>query len=128
MGNKNIARFNAVIDWDKCPPTAGAGDTFTCFDNKECAVVCALDHTAAAVKKLVFDPFERNTQVRAAIAIEINFTLLFDRKQFVLFQGKALTATLGDVGKGTEPQLVRCADRQWVCRLLRSGKTNNLVE
>jgi len=65
-------------------------------------VVGALDHAAAAIEKLVFDPFERNADVRTAILVEINLALLFDCKELAPFQIKPLAAGLGDVSKGTE--------------------------
>lgn len=79
-GDKKIARVYVEINGNQCPPAAGAGDAFARFDNKECAVVGALDHAAAAVEELVCNPFQRDPQMRAAILIEIEFALLFDRE------------------------------------------------
>ena len=56
-------------------------------------MVGALDHAAAAIKELVFHPFERNTDVRAAILVEIYFPLLFDGKQLATTQIKSLATS-----------------------------------
>ena len=70
-------------------------------------MVGALNHAAAAIEELVFHPFERNTDMRAAILVEINLTLLFDGKQLAIFQVKTFAAILGNVCKGAEAKPVR---------------------
>lgn len=70
-------------------------------------MVGALDHSAAAIEELVFDPFERNAEVRAAVLIEINFALLFDAKQLASHQGETLAATLGDVSDVAQARVIR---------------------
>lgn len=70
-------------------------------------MVGALDHAAAAIEKPVFDPFERNTDMRAAILVEINFALLFDSEQLAPDQIKTLAATFRNIGNGAEAQLIR---------------------
>jgi hypothetical protein len=70
-------------------------------------VVGALDHAAAAIKELVCYPFEWNAEMRAIVLIEINFPLLPDRKQLAPSQIKALAASVGNVSKGAEVELIR---------------------
>lgn len=70
-------------------------------------MVGALDHAATAIEKLVFHPFERNTDMRAAILVEINLVQLFDCKQLAIIQVETLAAILGNVCKVAETKLVR---------------------
>lgn len=105
--DENIIGINRVINRDKRPAAAGAGNTFTRLNHKECAVVSALDHSAAAIEELVFNPFKRNAEMWAAILVEVNFVLLFDGKQLAPVQVKALAAPFRDVSKGTETQSTR---------------------
>lgn len=70
-------------------------------------MISALDHTAAAIEKLVFDPFQRNAEMRAAVLIEVNLGALFDCKEFAPRQIETLAASLGDISKGAKAQLVR---------------------
>ena len=69
-------------------------------------MIGALDHAAAAIEELVFHPFERNADMRAAVLVEIDFALLVDCKQLAIAQVKALAAILGNIGKGAETQLI----------------------
>lgn len=77
-GNENVARVDTEFNRDKRAPAAGASDTLSRFNHKERAVIGALDHAAAAIEKLVFNPFECNADMRAAVLIEINFSLLLN--------------------------------------------------
>lgn len=70
-------------------------------------MISALDHAAAAIEKLVFNPFEWNADMRAAILVEINFALLSNREEFASGQIKPLAASFGDVSKGAKTQLIR---------------------
>lgn len=70
-------------------------------------MVGTLDHAAAAIKKLVFNPVECNADMRATILVEINFALLFNCKELAPCQIEALAASLGDISKGAETQLIR---------------------
>ncbi len=65
-------------------------------------MVGALDHAATTVEELVFHPFERNTDMRAAVLVKVNLTLLFDSKELASRQIKPLAASLGDVSKGAK--------------------------
>lgn len=70
-------------------------------------MVGALNHAAAAIEELVFHPFERNTDMRAAILVEINLALLFDGKEFAITQVKTFAAVFGNVRKGAKTKLIR---------------------
>jgi hypothetical protein len=105
--DENITAINRVINRDKRPATTGTCDTFARFNHKKCTVVSALDHSVAAIEELVFNPFERNTEMRAAILVEINFVLLFDGKQLTPVLVKTLAAPFWNVSKGTEAQFIR---------------------
>lgn len=70
-------------------------------------MVGALDHGTAAIEKLVFNPFERNTEMWAAVLIEIDFALLFDAKQLAAHQGETLAATLGDISDAAQARVIR---------------------
>lgn len=65
-------------------------------------MVGALDHAAAAVEKLIFNPFERNADMRAAVLVEVNLALLFDCKELAFAQFKTLATGLGNVNKRAE--------------------------
>ncbi len=65
-------------------------------------MVGALDHAATAVEKLIFNPFERNADVRTAVLVEVNLALLFDCKELAFAQFKTLASSLRDVSKGAE--------------------------
>lgn len=101
-GDEDVAGVYGVINRDKRATTAGASNTFARFNHKECAVISALDHTAATIKKLVFHPFECNADMRAAILVEINVALLFDRKELASSDIKTLAARLGDISRGAK--------------------------
>lgn len=70
-------------------------------------MIGALDHAAAAIEKLVCNPFEWNADMWAAILIEINFALLSNGEEFTPCQIKALAASFRDVSKGAEAQFIR---------------------
>lgn len=65
-------------------------------------MIGALDHAATAVEELVVHPFERNTDMRAAVLVEVNLALLFDCKELAPIQIETLAASLRDVSKGAE--------------------------
>ena len=70
-------------------------------------MVSALDHAAAAIEELIFHPFERNTDMRAAILVEINLALLFDGKELAIVQVETLAAILRNVRKRAEMKPIR---------------------
>ena len=100
LGDENVACVYGVINRDKRAPAAGAGDTLSRFNHKECAVISALNHAATAIEELVCNPFECNADMRAAILVEMNFALLFDRKNFTTSQIETLATSLRDISKG----------------------------
>lgn len=65
-------------------------------------MIGALDHAATAVEELVVHPFERNTDMRAAVLVEVNLALLFDSKELAFAQFKTLATSLGNVSKRAE--------------------------
>lgn len=76
---------------------AGASDTFAIFNNKQGAVIGALDHGVAGVEKLVLNPFERNADVRALIAVQVNLALLFNGKHRDAVNRKGFAALFGNI-------------------------------
>lgn len=94
--DKKIARVYVEINGNQSAPAAGAGDTLARFDNKKCAMVSALDHAAAAVEELVCNPFQRNSQVWAAVLVQVDFVLQLDCKQFAFAYLKTFASALGD--------------------------------
>ena len=69
-------------------------------------MIGALDHGVAAIQKPVLLPVQGYIQVWAAIVVEVNLALLFDRKQLAPSQIKTLTATFGNVGNRAKAQLI----------------------
>lgn len=57
---------------------AGAGDAQTVVNQKQRAVIGALNHGLAAIEKLVCNPFQRNTNVWALVVIDKNITVFFN--------------------------------------------------
>src|SRR5690606_32879430 len=54
---------------------AGAGETVAGFDRKERAVGGALDQRAVAIEKLVGNPVQLTTQMRAGVAVVVQLVV-----------------------------------------------------
>jgi hypothetical protein len=76
-------------------PATGAGDTSAILDNKQGAVVGALDHGVAGIKKLIFNPLQGDTHMRALVAVEITTAALFDHQKRIIAKAKAFAARVG---------------------------------
>ena len=105
-GNKNIVCINGVINRSKPLSATRASDTFAGFNDKKCTVVGALDHATAVIEELVFNPFERNTEMWTVIAIQIDSARLLDCEKLALCNLKAFTTAFRNIGKGTETQFI----------------------
>ncbi len=126
VGDVDLTRVYVVVDRNQRPPAAGAGDAFASFDDKQCAMVGALDHASAAIEELVCNPFQRNTQMRAAILVDINFALLFNCKQFAAVELKAFAAAFEYFISGTKVDLIRQVDTHRMC-IIYFGAAKRIV-
>ena len=67
------------------------------LNNKKCAVIGALNHTVAAIQKLVFNPFKWNAKMRTCIFIDVNFVSRFYRKIFLIIYLKTFAAVVENI-------------------------------
>lgn len=86
-----------MVDGLQFMPKAGAGNTQTRLDHKLCTMIGALDRGAAAIEKLVFLPFQRNSQMGAGIAIHKNLSSLLDGKDIQVVLLKAPARAFGKI-------------------------------
>ena len=98
-----LAIDNGVGHWTESSAGAGAGNTVTAVDFKECAMGCAQDVVTTSIKKAVGRPVEFKASVGAAVAIEIELTRFAYGENTVEFvELKALCAVSGNIVDGAK--------------------------
>lgn len=89
--------------WTEPGAGAGAGNTLTAVDFKECAMGCTQDVVSTSIKKAVGHPVEFKASVGAAVAIEIELPRFAYGENTVEFvELKALCAVSRNIVDGAK--------------------------
>ena len=89
--------------WTEPGAGAGAGNTLTAVDFKECAMGCTQDVVSTSIKKAVGHPVEFKAGVGATVAIEIEFICFTHSKNTIEFiELKTLCAVSRNIVDGAK--------------------------
>jgi hypothetical protein len=93
----NQAVLNAERNRLQILTATGPINALPAFDNEQRTVRCALNQLAVTVEKLIFEPVQLDSSMRAAVAIHINLSVALNREHAVIAEFEALGLIFAEI-------------------------------